>query len=67
MKADKITIAIIGAAIAVHRGLGPSLLESTYKACLAYELLERRMSIERQKALPKIMYKISLRSQRSLR
>ncbi len=39
-------------AIAVHRELGPGLLESTYEACLAYELVERRMSVERQKALP---------------
>lgn len=42
----------IGAAIAVHRALGPGLLESTYEACLAFELLERRLRIERQTALP---------------
>jgi len=52
MSLNKITEAIIGAAIAVHRELGPGLLESTYEACLAYELVERRMSVERQKALP---------------
>ncbi len=43
---------VIGAAIAVHRALGPGLLESAYEACLAYELSERGMSVERQKALP---------------
>ena len=47
---------ILGAAIAVHRALGPGLLESTYEACLAYELLERRLRIERQASLP-IVYR----------
>jgi GxxExxY protein len=37
---NKITHAVIGAAIAVHRELGPGLLESAYEACLAYELSE---------------------------
>lgn len=54
MKKDnnKITESIIGAAIEVHRELGPGLLESTYEACLAYELMERGLKVERQKALP---------------
>lgn len=52
MSVNKITEAIIGAAIAVHREIGPGLLESTYEACLAYELIERGMRVERQKALP---------------
>jgi GxxExxY protein len=38
---NKITEAIIGAAIEVHRHLGPGLLESAYRECLRYELLER--------------------------
>jgi len=49
---NKVTESIIGAAIAVHRELGPCLLESTYEACLAYELTERGLKVERQKALP---------------
>lgn len=49
---NSITEAIIGAAIAVHRVLGPGLLESTYEACLEFELLKRGFSVERQKALP---------------
>jgi GxxExxY protein len=44
--------AIIGAAIAVHRELGPGLLESTYEACLAHELSDRGLKIDRQLALP---------------
>ena len=43
---------VIGAAIAVHRALGPGLLESTYEACLPYELAERGLKAERQKPLP---------------
>lgn len=49
---NKITEAIIGAAIAVHKELGPGLLESAYEACLAYELAERKLKVERQKGLP---------------
>ena len=49
---NRITEIIIGAAMAVHRELGPGLLESAYEACLAYELPERGLGVERQKALP---------------
>ncbi len=49
---DQITEVIIGAAIAVHRALGPGLLESAYETCLAYELGERGLAVERQKPLP---------------
>jgi len=47
-----VTDIVIGAAIAVHRELGPGLLESTYEACLVYELAEREVAVERQKSLP---------------
>jgi GxxExxY protein len=46
------TEAIIGAAIEVHRVLGPGLLESTYEMCLCRELSLRGMSFERQKPVP---------------
>ena len=49
---NKITETIIGAAMSVHQELGPGLLESAYKACLAYELAECGLTVERQKALP---------------
>lgn len=49
---NKVTEKILGAAIAVHRELGPGLLESAYEACLAYELVERGLHVEKQKALP---------------
>lgn len=51
---NKITEEIIGAAIAVHRELGAGLLESAYEACLAYGLVDRGLSMERQKELPVI-------------
>lgn len=39
MELNDITHAIIGAAMKVHRALGPGLLESAYEVCLAYELV----------------------------
>jgi PD-(D/E)XK nuclease superfamily len=41
-----------GAAINVHRELGPGLLESAYQACLGFELIARGLNFECQKALP---------------
>ena len=49
---DAITEQIIGGGIEVHRALGPGLLESTYEACLTWELLARGMRVERQVAVP---------------
>ena len=56
MEEDKVTAAVIGAAIEVHRELGPGLLESTYEACLAYELTQRGLKVLRQLQLP-VVYK----------
>jgi len=53
---DSITRRIIGAAIEVHRRLGPGLLESAYEACLAYELRQMGLKVEQQKPLP-VVYK----------
>jgi GxxExxY protein len=47
-----ITQKIIGAAIKIHRTLGPGLLESAYEACLAHELEQTGLRVERQKAVP---------------
>jgi len=49
---DPRTSPIIGAAIEVHRLLGPGLLESAYEECLCHELYLRGISFERQVALP---------------
>lgn len=56
MRTNELTGKIIGAAIEVHRQLGPGLLESAYETCLAYELEQIGLMIERQKPLP-IVYK----------
>ena len=53
---DEITRRIIGAAIEVHRHLGPGLLESAYETCLVFELKQLGFSVEQQKALP-VVYK----------
>jgi GxxExxY protein len=57
---NKLTEKIIGAAIEVHRHLGPGLLESTYETCLAYELEQQGLTVERQKALPLVYKDIQL-------
>jgi GxxExxY protein len=49
---DEISGEVIGAAIEVHRCLGPGLLESAYEECLCRELSERKVQFERQKSLP---------------
>jgi GxxExxY protein len=51
---------IIGAAIEVHRHLGPGLLESACETCLAHELERLGLAVERQKALPLIYEEIRL-------
>jgi GxxExxY protein len=56
MTDNEITHEIIGAAIEVHKLLGPGLLESTYEECLCHELTRRRISFERQKPVP-VVYK----------
>jgi GxxExxY protein len=56
MTDNELTGRIIGAAIEVHRCLGPGLLESCYEECLAHELQLRSVAFERQKGLP-VVYK----------
>lgn len=52
MNEDAYSRQIIGAAIEVHRRLGPGLLESAYETCLAHEFSLRGIPFERQKVLP---------------
>lgn len=56
MTEDQISYEVIGAAIEVHKHLGPGLLESAYEECLAKELCLRDIPFQRQKPLP-ISYK----------
>ncbi len=53
---DPRTSPIIGAAIEVHRNLGPGLLESAYEECLCHELHLRGLECKRQVPLP-LLYK----------
>lgn len=57
---NQITETIIGAAIDVHRALGPGWLESAYEACLAFELAQRGLKVEQQKALPVVYREVQL-------
>ena len=55
-----LTEKIIGAAIEVHRHLGPGLLESAYEACLMYELEKLGLHVEQQKSLPIVCKEVQL-------
>ena len=52
MEINDVTNQIIGAAIEVHRRLGPGLLESAYQKCLAYELRKRGMEVIEERPIP---------------
>jgi GxxExxY protein len=56
LEINQITGEVIGAAIEVHKHLGPGLLESAYETCLSHELDLRSIPYERQKPLP-VAYK----------
>ena len=60
MTINELTEKIIGAAIAVHKALGPGLLESAYEECLAHELSFSGIFFERQVPLPIIYRSIQL-------
>ncbi|WP_276372682.1 GxxExxY protein [Chryseolinea sp. H1M3-3] len=60
MLENEITEQIIGAAIKVHKTLGPGLLESAYESCLYYELVQTGLFVERQKAIPLIYAEVKL-------
>jgi GxxExxY protein len=52
MDENELSNKIVGAAIEVHRSLGPGLLESTYEECLCHELFLNHIPFERQAVLP---------------
>ncbi|MEJ2471980.1 MAG: GxxExxY protein [Desulfuromonadales bacterium] len=56
MDSNELTSNIIGAAIQVHRELGPGLLESVYEKCLTVEFIERKINFKRQEPIG-IQYK----------
>jgi GxxExxY protein len=60
MTEDEITEMILKCAFIVHSALGPGLLESAYKACLAYELRLHGLYVETEKPMPLIYKEIKL-------
>jgi GxxExxY protein len=60
MTENEIATLVIGAAIEVHRELGPGLLESVYEQCLNYELKELGLKTEIQVAIPVTYKKVTL-------
>jgi GxxExxY protein len=60
MEINDLTGAIIGAAIEVHQRLGPGLLETAYRKCLAYELRKRGLAVEEERPVPVIYDDVKL-------
>ncbi len=60
MTENQISREIVDAALKVHKQLGPGLLESAYEECLSFELIQRDLLVERQKALPLVYEEVKL-------
>ncbi len=60
MRLNELTSAIIGAAIKVHRALGPGLLESAYRVCLAHELEKMGFQVEQERPIPVVYEGVKL-------
>ena len=60
MNENEISYQIIGAALKVHRRIGPGLLESAYEAALAYELQKLKLLVEQQVTLPFVYEEVRL-------
>ena len=60
MEINQITHEILDSAYKVHSALGPGLLESTYQACLVYELKKKGLKVEVEKPLPLIYEEVKL-------
>jgi len=60
MNENELSNIIIGCALSVHTVLGPGLLESAYEECLFYELNEKGLFVEKQKALPLVYKEVKL-------
>jgi GxxExxY protein len=60
MEINEITRQIIGAAMRVHSALGPGLLESAYRACLQYELLQLGLKVQAEFPIPVVYRGVQL-------
>jgi len=57
---NNLTSSVIESAIKVHKILGPGLLESSYKECLAYELNKKGLQVEKEKPVPLVFEEVKL-------
>lgn len=60
MTENEISNKVIGLAIDVHKSLGPGLLESAYKECLFYKLIQSGLKVEKEKPMPLIYENVKL-------
>lgn len=60
MNENEISNSVIGLAIEVHTILGPGLLESAYKECLYYKLIQNGFYVEKEKPMPLIFEEVKL-------
>jgi GxxExxY protein len=60
MNENEIANKIVGLALEVHKALGPGLLESAYKECLAYKIKQSGLIIEKEKPMPLVFEEVKL-------
>jgi GxxExxY protein len=60
MTENEISNKLIGMSIEVHRQLGPGLLESAYRECLAYEIRANDLFVEKEKSMPVVYKNVNL-------
>lgn len=60
MSDNELTHNIIGCAMDIHKVLGPGLLESAYKECLHFKLIQNSLYVEKEKPMPLIYEKVKL-------
>lgn len=60
MTENEVSKVVVESALKVHRNLGPGLLESTYQACLLYELKKKNIFVESEVALPVVYEEVKL-------
>ena len=60
MTENEIAQKVIGLAIEVHRALGPGLLESAYKECLYYKMVESKLRVQKEKPMPLVFEGVQL-------
>ncbi|MEQ8361439.1 MAG: GxxExxY protein [Cyclobacteriaceae bacterium] len=60
MDENELSKEIIGIAIEVHKSLGPGLLESAYKECLNYKMIQTGLYVEKEKPMPLVFEDVKL-------